>query len=352
MAIGSGRSKEDQTIQISKTVFVTNFPDHIRARDLLGLCKQYGSVVDVYIPFNMSKAGSLNRRLPPIIMICIQEMVKLPSVTYSRNIRDSFASILKDGAKKQSVHTPSQLALVLDDSCLKERDFSSSLMGQVKEVTAIPNLYTILSEEGFQSAKLTYLGGLWALIGFDSLDILEKFRKHVGIRSWFSLIKSACNSFVPDERIVWVSIEGLPINAWTTNTFSKIASKWGDLVVWDESEEKFLSHKHLCLKTKIHVLINECFKIIIKGKVYWIRAKELDAWVPKFISDSDGGSSEGGFYESNEESKFENKDFDNVKGDSDVEKVSKTSGMQENELGNDNEQNIHREEDLHSSDPF
>nr|GEZ48372.1 RNA-directed DNA polymerase, eukaryota [Tanacetum cinerariifolium] len=127
-----------------------------------GICKEYGSVVDVYIPFKKSKAG---------------------------NIRGSFAYVLKEGAQKQSVPTPSQPALVLDDSCLKERDFSSSLMGQVKEVTAIPNLYTILSEEGFQSAKLTYLG----------------------------------------------------------------------------------------------------------GKVYWIRAKELDAWVPKFISGSDSSSSEGCF---------------------------------------------------------
>ncbi|GKC04917.1 RNA-directed DNA polymerase, eukaryota [Tanacetum coccineum] len=61
---------------------------------------------------------------------------------------------------------------------------------------------------------------------------------------------------------------------------------------------------------------------------------------------------ERGFYESDEESKFEDKDLDNVKEDSDVEKVSETSGMQENEIGNDNEHSIHREENLHSSDPF
>ncbi|GKD78542.1 hypothetical protein Tco_1341163, partial [Tanacetum coccineum] len=38
--------------------------------------------------------------------------------------------------------------------------------------------------------------------------------------------------------------------------------------------------------------------------------------------------------------------------DSDVEKVSETSGMQENEIGNDNEQSIHMEENIRSSDPF
>ncbi|GKD02748.1 hypothetical protein Tco_1177722 [Tanacetum coccineum] len=71
---------------------------------------------------------------------------RLPNVTYSGNIRGSFASILKEGTQKQSVPNPSQPALVLDDACLKERDFSNSLMGQVKEVNAIPNLYITLFE--------------------------------------------------------------------------------------------------------------------------------------------------------------------------------------------------------------
>ncbi|GJW01641.1 RNA-directed DNA polymerase, eukaryota [Tanacetum coccineum] len=213
MAIGGGHhdvhnhnswySKEDQTTQISKTIFVTNFPDHIHARDLWGLCKEYGSVFDVYIPFKKSKE-----------------------------------------AQNQSVPPPSNPALVLDDSCLKERDFSNSIMGQVKEVTAIPNIFTILFEEGFQSTKFTYLG------------------------------------------------------------------------------------------------------------VYWIRAKELDAWVPKFFSNNDSSSSKGGFYKSDKRSKFKDKEFDNVKRDNDNEKVSETSGMQENKIGNDNEPSIHGEENLHSNDPF
>ncbi|GJZ11004.1 hypothetical protein Tco_0545763 [Tanacetum coccineum] len=106
-------------------------------------------------------------------------------VTASRETLEVvFASILTEGTHKQSIPTPSQPALVLDDLCLKECDFSNSLMGQVKEVAAIPNLYTILSEEGFQSAKLIYLGGLWVLIGFDSLDILEKFYE-IFRKSWW-----------------------------------------------------------------------------------------------------------------------------------------------------------------------
>ncbi|GJZ73242.1 hypothetical protein Tco_0637388 [Tanacetum coccineum] len=58
---------------------------------------------------------------------------RLPNVTHSRNIIGSFASILKEGTQKQSIPTPSQPALVLDDSCLKERDFSNSLIGLDEE---------------------------------------------------------------------------------------------------------------------------------------------------------------------------------------------------------------------------
>nr|GFB37170.1 hypothetical protein [Tanacetum cinerariifolium] len=54
----SYRSKEDLIQKISKSIFVTNFPDHISARDLWGTCKAYGTVVDVYIPYKKSKAES------------------------------------------------------------------------------------------------------------------------------------------------------------------------------------------------------------------------------------------------------------------------------------------------------
>ncbi|GJS59681.1 hypothetical protein Tco_0654465 [Tanacetum coccineum] len=49
-------SKEDQTLRISKSVFVTNFPETYSFRDLWKVCNDYGSVVDVFIPIKKSKA--------------------------------------------------------------------------------------------------------------------------------------------------------------------------------------------------------------------------------------------------------------------------------------------------------
>ncbi|GKE97507.1 RNA-directed DNA polymerase, eukaryota, partial [Tanacetum coccineum] len=145
----------------------------------------------------------------------------------------SFASVLKE---RYDPAMNSEPVLVLDESCLKAHEFNLSLMG-----------------------------------------------------SWFSTIKHADNSFVNDERIVWISVEGLPIKAWTPNSFKKIASCWGELVEWDDPNpgHNSFSCKHLCLKTRMNVIINDKRKILVQGKAFWIRVKELDAWFPDFEEDTD-----------------------------------------------------------------
>ncbi|GKA56581.1 RNA-directed DNA polymerase, eukaryota [Tanacetum coccineum] len=51
------RSNADHTRLISKSIFITNFPDVTTSKDLWVLCQSYGTVVDVFIPNRMSKAG-------------------------------------------------------------------------------------------------------------------------------------------------------------------------------------------------------------------------------------------------------------------------------------------------------
>nr|GEV48402.1 putative retrotransposon Ty1-copia subclass protein [Tanacetum cinerariifolium] len=121
------------------------------------------------------------------------------------------------------------------------------------------------------------------------VDVFIPFKRYKSGKRFafvrFIKLIQATNSFENDERIVWISIEGLPIKAWTPNTFRKIASLWGEYVEWEEADLKSLSCKNLCLKTNMKVIINERQKVIIQGKVYWIHVKELDAWFPNFHED-------------------------------------------------------------------
>ncbi|GKG02703.1 nucleotide-binding alpha-beta plait domain-containing protein, partial [Tanacetum coccineum] len=50
-------TKEDDVDRISTSVYVTNFPDNVSAKELFLACKQYGHVVDSYKPVKKSKYG-------------------------------------------------------------------------------------------------------------------------------------------------------------------------------------------------------------------------------------------------------------------------------------------------------
>ncbi|GKB87478.1 RNA-directed DNA polymerase, eukaryota, partial [Tanacetum coccineum] len=245
----SYNTKEDQTQKIFKSVFVTNFPDHFTARHLWNVCLAYGNVIDFYIPFKKSKAGkkfafvrfirvdNLERLIENLCTIWIGRFhlhanvvrfqresnfnasqpnsAKPKSFTSMRAVKNSFAAVLKSSNTNPNSSTDFSPAIVLDDSCITERDFSSSLMGKIKDINAMSNLYFILANKGFENVKLSYLGGL-------------------------------------------------PIKAYTRNTFAKIVSPWGEFTDVEDNENSSLSF------------------IIVKGQIYWIRVKELEAWCPEF----------------------------------------------------------------------
>nr|GEZ94131.1 hypothetical protein [Tanacetum cinerariifolium] len=107
---------------------------------------------------------------------------------------------------------------------------------------------------------------MWVMIELDKVVTKEQLLNHLGIKSWFLEIKDVVDDFVSQDRIVWMDIEGIPLKAWSRETFTKIGKKW------------------------------ESFKIIVKGKIYMVHAKELFTWNPVFKThkvndcDSDGES--------------------------------------------------------------
>ncbi|GKC07018.1 RNA-directed DNA polymerase, eukaryota, partial [Tanacetum coccineum] len=111
----------------------------------------------------------------------------------------------------------------------------------------------------------------------------------------------ASNSFCIDERVAWIDIEGVPLCVWSRNTFEKISSKWGSCLHEEEEDNSFYHRKRLCIKTTIADNIFESFKINVKGKKFWIRAKEVTGWAPKFSNSHDDSSdSDVGFEDAND----------------------------------------------------
>ncbi|GJR60157.1 RNA-directed DNA polymerase, eukaryota, reverse transcriptase zinc-binding domain protein [Tanacetum coccineum] len=207
------------------------------------------------------------------------------------------------GPQSQYVEEENKPAIVLDETCVNQQDYSTSLMGKVKEFSSLTNLKVVLANKGFDNIKLKYMGGFWVMIEFQTEASKEKFKAKVGIGSWFSQLEQASNLFHIYERVTWVDIEGIPLK-----------------------DDGYFNSKRLCIKTKLVENIFESFKIITQGKVLWVRAKDVFGWIPDFVeddeeeSDSDDEIREGELHD--EGAGMHN--HATVEGESDVEDVSET----------------------------
>ncbi|GJX21707.1 RNA-directed DNA polymerase, eukaryota, reverse transcriptase zinc-binding domain protein [Tanacetum coccineum] len=65
-------------------------------------------------------------------------------------------------------------------------------------------------DDAFTDIDLRYMGGLWVMIAFDSVEAKEKFLLSTRVCSWFSQLIQASSEFITDERVtlLWVEIEG------------------------------------------------------------------------------------------------------------------------------------------------
>ncbi|PWA64097.1 hypothetical protein CTI12_AA346880 [Artemisia annua] len=244
--MGDHRSKDDEVMKLSSSIFVTNFPDKFSAKELWTVCNQYGNVVDAFIPDRRSKSGE----------------------------RFGFVRFIK----------------IFDVDRL------------------VNNLCTI-----------------W----------VGPFKLHANIARFHRPPLNKNNS-------------QLSYNKGDKNVskeFHKEREEW---------EEGYLHSKRVCIKTKLVESIYESFKIIIQGKIFWIRAKEVSGWIHDFEEDDDDDSKsddemskEGIFNENGGMHKFPNGE-----GESDLEEVAETIFEKEKSPANVKEDCIGVQKDTRFEDQF
>nr|GEV13927.1 RNA-directed DNA polymerase, eukaryota [Tanacetum cinerariifolium] len=300
--------KEDDVSRISTSIYVLNFPESFSAKDLFDSCKQYGHVVDTFIPFKKSKDRKMFRFVCFINVFNVKRLVsnlctiwvdrskfhaniaRFHRATlnynkvlmeqkfgYNRNINNVRAKEgVTTGSSKFYVHAvkvknmfgalecDSKPSIVLDDECLISKDLPKVLLGRVNDFASLPNLKIVLKNKGFAKIKIQHMGEF-----------------------------GSCWNFL--RKIVWVEIEGVPFKLWSKNTFKRNAAKWGELLDVDDQEEEGFHSKRLCIYSKSGTNIYENFKVILRGKVFLIRAKEVPGWVPEFVNDSDDDELDNGF---------------------------------------------------------
>ncbi|GKA83417.1 auxin response factor, partial [Tanacetum coccineum] len=255
--MGKYRTKEDDVARISTSVYVSNIQDSITAKDLFQACKQYGHVVDTFIPTKRDKNGKRfgfvrfinvfneDRLINNLCTVWIDRLKlhaniarfqrtqanfnekegklnkpqSAPKVILKSNVPKgdgkSYMGVLKGDINPVVEEPKSEPVLVLGDDCMATKDVSNALFGRVKEFASLANLKLALTEEGFVDLSIKYLGELWVMLEFKTKESKNKFNDNISVAAWFSLITEASLDFMVEGRIAWVEVEGIPLKLWS-----------------------------------------------------------------------------------------------------------------------------------------
>nr|GEY62091.1 putative RNA-directed DNA polymerase, eukaryota, reverse transcriptase zinc-binding domain protein [Tanacetum cinerariifolium] len=161
---------------------------------------------------------------------------------------NSYMGVLKGEKCMETEVKNSGPSIVLGDECVMSKKISNALFGRVKEFASLANLKLALGNEGFMDIVIKYMGELWVMLEFKTEESKLKFKDNVSAMSWLSQVIEASTDF---------------------------------------EEETCFHSKRICIHMKSGKSINEEFKIIHRGKIYWIRANETLGWVPDFTDEID-----------------------------------------------------------------
>nr|GEY37783.1 hypothetical protein [Tanacetum cinerariifolium] len=185
------------------------------------------------------------------------------------------AKVVKGNEAQECLDTP---MMVLERGSLNYGG-NHVLVGCVKKFKILPDIHNVCFSKGFNRVKISCLGGHSVLLEFKSLQSFKKYQKYNGINSWFSSLKQWNAQFEIPDRVVWIDVEGTPLQAWSHVTFNGISCKWGELVYMDESNS---SNKES------------------------VSAKEVIGWVLDFGEDDIAQSEDGSDNNSNSPNHVEN----------------------------------------------
>ncbi|GJX17464.1 hypothetical protein Tco_0218296 [Tanacetum coccineum] len=107
----------------------------------------------------------------------------------------------------------------------------------------------------FQMSTVSYIAGFMGDYQLTSMDTKLNLMNHIGVKSWFHTIQEACDDFVSDERIVWVDIEGVPLKAWSRETFNRIGKIWRETLDLKKMRNSSFGQKRLLQRNCLHGIL-------------------------------------------------------------------------------------------------
>ncbi|GJR36521.1 RNA-directed DNA polymerase, eukaryota, reverse transcriptase zinc-binding domain protein [Tanacetum coccineum] len=165
------------------------------------------------------------------------------------------------------------------------RESYSTLLVKLKDIDSMSNMYTICRNKGFSDLNIHHVGGYWIWIQFPSTSTCSKFQENEILKKLYSVKRAPSSNFTVDERILWIKISGLPLCAWGSNAYKKIACSFGIFLFFEKEDSSALSSGRVCISSKSHSLISENVQVEINNELFEATVQVIGSWCIKITND-------------------------------------------------------------------
>ncbi|GMP56130.1 hypothetical protein CsSME_00020718 [Camellia sinensis var. sinensis] len=308
------------------SVFMDNIPEFMGTRGLYNIFSNYGVVMDAFIPnkrgkMTRSRFGCVRYNCSVAADMAVQKAHGL--WCDDRALKVKMAEFEKVfGPKARSRQVP-QTRMAANESLMvtagyqRTRSFAEVVRGRGIQTATVRTIHTVeegngwlyesivarlkpsfsvvdfkeeIVREGFGDVKVRLGGGRDMVLTFTSVeDMKVKFQE---MQEWLNAWCESAHVWrlglvLEQERHVWLSCYGVPLNLWSFSTFSSIGKIWGAVDAIDDDTLRLNSFH--CGKVRIATTsmdtINHTINLECKGTIYPVRVCEEQIIVSKTLQD-------------------------------------------------------------------
>ncbi|GJY64198.1 hypothetical protein Tco_0465658 [Tanacetum coccineum] len=232
--------------------------------------------------------------------------------------KPSFVSVVH-GSTKSSANTsqpvkPHTVSLI-DQDLIRIDDATRLILVKLKDIESMSNMHLICKDEGFVDLKIHHIGGLWIWIQFPTPDACVSFQYNESLKHYYSSYTYASPSFNIDERLIWIEINGLPLCAWGSSAFKKVACLFGKFMFFESEQSASMCSGRVCISTKTHKFISEKVDVEIHGEIFEVNVHKLGTWSINIVDENDNSQDSASSEDENELEKVADTFDDNLADD-------------------------------------
>ncbi|KAL3629987.1 hypothetical protein CASFOL_026299 [Castilleja foliolosa] len=322
------------------SIFVSNFPEDWKERDIYEWLSKYGRIFDVFIPNKRTKKGrtfafvdfvgvhniaslanhidkmwiglrkiraNVSRQISSAV---INQVVRFPINHSSRRDNRKFAEVVKKNPEFQSGKTvefnanrKGQSTSSRDCKHLTcsttEKDLvwaKSCLVGKSDLIAS--EIRKEILDGGYFGVKVSSLRQNKFILHYENPTSLERLKKDNvdWLGKLFSSLKKWDKSDVASRRNVWINVYELQLHLWNINSYKTISSSVGTLIEVDKATQMKtdLSKVRLLVESNQWDFISQITRVVGEIDEYQIRMVEDSSggWASNPVSLSDMSESE------------------------------------------------------------